>query len=133
MKGWRQWLALWLSLGLYLGVSVPLVLLMNEEDQTSDSNTFLWLMLGWVLLVGWIPMVLVARRAARKSAATTDAPPQSPQPARSSRDDSDFYTTKKQDDHQWYGEHHELNWRDREYGQAMGWDVDAYVNWLEQD
>jgi hypothetical protein len=48
--------------------------------------------------------------------------------------DSDDYMSKRQRDHLWYGDHSELNWRDREQAQAWGMDADTYVsNWLEND
>jgi len=134
MRAFLQWLAIWLWCGAG-GVGFFFLLVASEEDKSPGPHPYpwLWLMLGWPLLGILVVLPDLIARSKSKSAETTDAPPQPAQPARSSRDDSDFYTTKKQDDHQWYGEHHELNWRDREYGQAMGWDVDAYVNWLEQD
>lgn len=42
--------------------------------------------------------------------------------------------TRRQIDHEWYGDHRELNWRDRVTGQSLGIDADTYVsNWLEHD
>ena len=55
-------------------------------------------------------------------------------PVTSSDDDNDYYKSKRQLDHEWYGDHSELNWRDREQAQAWGMDADTYVsNWLEHD
>lgn len=34
----------------------------------------------------------------------------------------------RQLNHEWYGDHSELNWRDRELGQLLGMDADTYVN-----
>lgn len=50
--------------------------------------------------------------------------------------DDDGYDdlSKRQRDHLWYGDHSELNWRDREQAQSWGMDADTYVsNWLEND
>lgn len=66
---------------------------------------------------------MAAARARRphQSAATID-------------DDYDDNMSKRQRDHLWYGDHSELNWRDREQAQAWGMDADTYVsNWLEHD
>ena len=47
-------------------------------------------------------------------------------------DDVNFGKSKRQLDHEWYGHHSELEWRDREQAQAWGMDADTYVsNWLE--
>ena len=49
-------------------------------------------------------------------------------------DDDRHDMSKKQRDHLWYDGHSELNWRDRERGQAWGMDAATYVsNWLESD
>ncbi len=45
----------------------------------------------------------------------------------SGRDD-DAYKPTRQRDHEWYGDHHELNWRDREIGQMYGMDSDTYAS-----
>lgn len=46
----------------------------------------------------------------------------------------DYYVSKRQRDHLWYGDHSDLDWRDRERGQSWGMDADTYVsNWLEND
>lgn len=52
-----------------------------------------------------------------------------------SDDGDDYrYKSKNQRDHEWYGDHSELNWRDREIGQMYGMDADTYVsNWLESE
>ncbi|RYB91849.1 hypothetical protein EUA93_17110 [Nocardioides oleivorans] len=60
----------------------------------------------------------------------------SPRRRNSNISDDDGYDnlSKKQSDHLWYGDHSELNWRDREQAQAWGMDADTYVsNWLEND
>ncbi|MFE6966966.1 hypothetical protein ACFVAJ_17780 [Agromyces sp. NPDC057679] len=42
--------------------------------------------------------------------------------------------SKRQMQHEWYGSHSELNWRDRETAEMYGMDVDTYVsNVLEND
>ncbi|WP_251151378.1 hypothetical protein [Cellulosimicrobium sp. Marseille-Q4280] len=42
--------------------------------------------------------------------------------------------TRRQMQHEWYGDHSELTWRDREMGETLGMDSDTYVsNFLEND
>lgn len=48
-------------------------------------------------------------------------------------DDGDWVSTRQRQ-HQWYGGHSELNWRDRETAEMFGMDADTYVsNWKEHD
>ncbi|MBG6214301.1 hypothetical protein RCH23_002123 [Cryobacterium sp. CAN_C3] len=42
--------------------------------------------------------------------------------------DREEWTTIRGSQHQWYGDHSELNWRDRERAQSMGLDVETYVS-----
>lgn len=43
-------------------------------------------------------------------------------------------TSRRQMQHEWYGDHSELNWRDRERAEMFGMDADTYVsNFLEND
>lgn len=63
----------------------------------------------------------------------TEAPQPPSRPA-SVAYDYDDHMSKRQRDHLWYGDHADLNWRDREQAQAWGMDADTYVsNWLEND
>ncbi|RXZ72765.1 hypothetical protein [Agromyces albus] len=42
--------------------------------------------------------------------------------------------SKRQMQHEWYGSHSELDWRDREQAEALGLDVETYIsNVLEND
>lgn len=51
-----------------------------------------------------------------------------------SDDDGRDNLSKRHRDHLWYGDHFELDWRDREQAQAWGMDADTFVsNWLEHD
>lgn len=51
------------------------------------------------------------------------------------RDRDDFqYKSRRQMQHEWYGDHSELNWRHREQAEMFGMDADTYVsNFLEND
>ena len=43
-------------------------------------------------------------------------------------------TSRRQSQHEWYGDHSELSWRDRETGEMFGMDADTYAsNFLEND
>ncbi|WP_141013064.1 hypothetical protein [Nocardioides sambongensis] len=114
-----------------------------NEDKTPEPHPdpFLWLMLA-VLLGGWIPAAMVMARELddwrRNSVASyldgIGFSDRAASPVTSSDDDNDYYKSKRQLDHEWYGDHSELNWRDREQAQAWGMDADTYVsNWLEHD
>lgn len=49
------------------------------------------------------------------------------------RDDYQF-KSRRQMQHEWYGDHSELNWRHREQAEMFGMDADTYVsNFLEND
>lgn len=49
------------------------------------------------------------------------------------RDDYQF-KSRRQMQHEWYGDHSELDWRDRERAEMFGMDADTYVsNFLEND
>lgn len=50
-------------------------------------------------------------------------------------DHDDFpFKSRRQMQHEWYGDHSELNWRDREQAKILGMDADTYVsNVLEHD
>jgi hypothetical protein len=94
------------------------------------------------LLLGWIPAVMVliqeAERWRLRLVSTyldsIDFEQRDPQAVRRGYDGSDDHMSKRQRDHLWYGDHSELNWRDREQAQAWGMDADTYVsNWLEHD
>lgn len=55
---------------------------------------------------------------------------------RASRQSSDgsYPRSARQTQHEWYGEHTELNFRHREQAEALGMDADTYVsNFLESD
>lgn len=132
----------YVALGAWAAILLPLVLLTAQEDSTPEPHPdpFLWLMLAWLLL-GWIPAVVVLIRDAerwRLRLVTTyldgiDFEHRDPQAVRGDYDWDD-YKSKRQRDHEWYGDHSELNWRDREQAQAWGMNADTYVsNWLEND
>lgn len=55
------------------------------------------------------------------------------QPSNTDRDDYQF-KSRRQMQHEWYGDHSELNWRHREQAEMFGMDADTYVsNFLEND
>lgn len=131
------------ALALWFVVLAGAFFLMLEEDKKPEPHPdpFLWLMLA-VLLLGWIPTVWVLLRETevwRKRVVgdfldSTDFEHRDPPAVRRDYEASDDYTLKRQRDHLWYGDHSELNWRDREQAQAWGMDADTYVsNWLEHD
>jgi hypothetical protein len=45
---------------------------------------------------------------------------------------NNYVTTERQMQHEWYGGHSELSWRDREMAQIWGMDADTYVSNLKE-
>lgn len=127
----------------FITVGGAFALAMNE-DKTPEPHPdpFLWLMLI-VLLGGWIPAAMVMahelddwRRSVVDRYLDTIGFSGRAVAASASwdNDDRDDYKSRRQLNHEWYGAHSELNWRDREQAQAWGMDADTYVsNWLEND
>lgn len=143
----RDGMRSYLALALWVAVLVPLVLLMLQEESSPEPHPdpFLWLMVA-CLLLGWIPAAVVlvkdAERWRLRLVSTyldsIDFEQHDPNIVRREYGDSDYddsdHMSKRQRDHLWYGDHSELNWRDREQAQAWGMDADTYVsNWLEDD
>ena len=139
----RDGMRSYLALGLWFAVLVPLFLLTLEEDKTPEPHPdpFLWLMLA-CLLLGWIPAVVVLMhdterwrlRLVSTFLDSIDFAQRDPKAVGRDYDDSDEYMSTRHRDHLWYGDHSELNWRDREQAQSWGMDADTYVsNWLEHD
>ncbi len=51
-----------------------------------------------------------------------------------SQDNDDSPKSRRQMQHEWYGDHRELDWRDRTTAEVFGMDADTYVsNFLEND
>lgn len=54
--------------------------------------------------------------------------------ARDSDHDDFQFKSRRQMQHEWYGDHSELNWQHREQAKIFGMDADTYVsNFLEND
>lgn len=126
---------------LWLGVWVAVLALFLLPDWRHPNLFLAFLMLAWVL-VGWAPVIWITAREMeswrlRLVSTYLDSlgfEQRDPQVVGRDYDDSDDYMSKRQRDHLWYGDHSELNWRDREQAQAWGMDADTYVsNWLEND
>ena len=94
------------------------------------------LLIGWGIITLWACSAVVGARrkriAAASSALATFAKRHS---AKNTFSDDGRTVSQRQVQHEWYGEHYELGWRDREQGQLLGFtNADEYVsNWLEHD
>jgi hypothetical protein len=134
-----------MALAAWLVVWIPLIALMvdatNQVPNSDNAGVVILLLLG-SLAVGTVTtfMVLFRETEEWRKRLISDYldrigfEHRDPEASRRGSDDGHAYMSKRQRDHLWYGDHSELNWRDREQAQAWGMDADTYVsNWLEHD
>lgn len=78
---------------------------------------------------------LFVREPKPKKAVRSSKPATKPPAPRASADvDDEVPLTRRQQQHLWYGDNRDLDWRDREQAEAWGMDADTYKSdWLESD
>lgn len=116
-KEWAglMWIAAWAA-GLY-GLFVAFVFWAGSASESSEDavRSFLW-------------------KIKYSDRVRSGIRPGDPPSSFAQRGEDDDIKSKRQVDHEWYGGHSELNWRDRELGQMYGMDADTYIsNVLEND
>lgn len=103
---------------------------------TIVAMVLFWAIMGWIFIEAartdqkWIAVARPATAKYEESQSQIDGGPGSDD----DYDDDCAYKTKRQRNHEWYGDHSDLDWRDREQAQSWGMDADTYKsNWLESD
>jgi hypothetical protein len=100
----------------------------------SQGTIITFAALGGALLALVGPLILHGPQQPKKAAHATQATNRAPAPRAPASVDDGVQLTRRQQQHQWYGDHRDLDWRDRERAEAWGMDADTYKsNWLEAD
>ena len=115
-------------------LATPLALL-PEILGASRGEIVTVVALGATLLAVVSPLFEPELRKPKKPRRASKPVPATPAPRRQgSGSHQDVSMTRRQQQHLWYRDNSDLDWRDREQAESWGMDSDTYKsNWLESD